>query len=77
MRNARNHSENWRMGQHSVLDVTVAPSIESKGCAAFFESALADVPCIEIRLHCLQADKGTPEVLSGKYHACILSGERD
>ena len=75
MKSVRDHSENWAMGRHRVLDVAIAPTIGPKGFAAFFESALAEVPSIEIRLHSLQANEDTSEVLSGKYHACILPRE--
>lgn len=75
MRSVRNHSENWAMGRHRVLDVAVAPSVGPKEFTAFFESALSQAPSIEIRLHSLQANEDTSEVLSGRYHACILPRE--
>ena len=75
MRSVRNHSENWAMGKHRVLDVAIAPSVGPKGFTPFFESALAEAPTIEIKLHSLQSAEDTSEVLSGRYHACILPRE--
>jgi len=75
MKSVRDHSENWAMGKHRVLDVAVAPTIGPKGLTAFLKSALTEAPSIEIRLHSLQANEDTSEVLSGKYHACILPRE--
>lgn len=75
MRSVRNHSENWAMGMHRVLDVAVAPTVGPQEFAAFFESALAEVPSIEIKLHSLQPNEDTADILSGKYHACIMPRE--
>ena len=75
MKSVRNHSENWAMGRHRVLDVAVAPTVAPNGFTAFFETALAEAPSVEIRLHALQANEDTSDVLSGKYHACILARE--
>ena len=75
MKSVRDHSENWAMGRHRVLDVGVAPSIGPNEFTAFFESALAEAPSIEIRLHSLRSSEDTSEILSGKYHACILPRE--
>ena len=75
MRSVRNHSENWAMGMHRVLDVAVAPTVGPQEFAAFFESALAEVPSIEIKLHSLQPNEDTSDILSGKYHACIMPRE--
>lgn len=63
------------MGRHRVLDIAVAPTISPKAFGTFFESALDKVPSIEIRLHSLQSGEDSSEVLSGKYHACILPRE--
>ncbi|NGN44682.1 LysR family transcriptional regulator [Mesorhizobium sp. CGMCC 1.15528] len=71
----RLHSGNWAMGRHRVLDVAVAPTVGPEAFTEFFESALEKVPSIEIRLHSLQSIEDTSEVLSGKYHACILPRE--
>jgi DNA-binding transcriptional LysR family regulator len=62
-------------GGHRVLDVAVALTVGPKEFTAFFESALAEMPSIEIKLHSLQSNEDTSEVLSGKYHACILPRE--
>ena len=75
LRSVRDHSENWTMGRHRVLDIAVAPTVGPKAFAPFFESALDKVPSIEIRLHSLQSSEDSSEVLSGKYHACILPRE--
>jgi LysR family hydrogen peroxide-inducible transcriptional activator len=75
MKSVRHHSENWAMGRHRVLDVAVASSVGPRAFTAFFESALEEVPSIEIKLHSLQSGEDTSEVLSGKYHACILPRE--
>lgn len=75
MKSVRDHSENWAMGRHRVLDVAVAHSIGPERFAAFFESILLAAPSIEIRLHSLQSGEDTSEILSGKYHACILTRE--
>lgn len=75
IRSVRNHSEHWAKGKRRVLDVAVAPSVGPKEFTAFFESALADAPSIEIRLHSLLATEDTSEVLSGRFHACILPRE--
>ncbi|WP_421937357.1 LysR family transcriptional regulator [Phenylobacterium sp.] len=75
MKSVRNHSENWAMGGRRVVDVAVAPTVGPKGFKAFFESALAEMPSIEFRLHALQSNEDTSEVLSGKYQACIMPRE--
>jgi hypothetical protein len=49
---------------HRVLDVAVAPTVGPKELTAFFESALAEMPSIEIKLHSLQSNEDTSEVLS-------------
>ena len=75
MKSVRHHSENWAMGRHRVLDIAVASSVGPRVFTAFFDSALEEVPSIEIKLHSLQSGEDTSEVLSGKYHACILPRE--
>lgn len=75
LKSVRDHSETWAMGRHRVLNVAVAPTVGPKGFTAFFEHALIEAPSIEIRLHSLQANEDTLEVLSGRYHACILPRE--
>ncbi|MEL0210261.1 MAG: LysR family transcriptional regulator, partial [Novosphingobium sp.] len=54
LRSVRDHSENWTMGRHRVLDIAVAPTVGPKAFAAFFEVSLDKVPSIEIRLHSRQ-----------------------
>lgn len=73
--NVRQHSENWIQGKHRVLDVAVAPTVGPNAFAAFFEAALEHVPSVEIRLHSLPSREDTMELLSGKYHACIMPRE--
>ena len=75
LKSVRDHSENWTMGRHRVLDIAVAPTVSPKAFGTFSEGALDKVPSIEIRLHSLQSSEDTSEVLSGKYHACILPRE--
>ena len=75
MKSVRDHSENWAMGKHCVLDVAVASTVGPTGLTAFLKSALLAAPSIEIRLHSLQASEDTSELLSGRYHACILPRE--
>ena len=75
IKSVRHNSESWAMGRHRVLNVAVALTIGPKTFTPFFESALADAPNIEIRMHSLQSGETTSEVLSGKYHACILPRE--
>ena len=40
IKSVRNHSENWAMGGHRVLDVAVALTVGPKQFTAFFESGL-------------------------------------
>jgi len=75
VKSVRNHSENWAMGGRRVLDVAVASTVGPKEFTAFFEMVLAEIPSIEIKLHSLQSNADTSEVLSGKYHACIMPRE--
>ena len=75
MKSVRDHSESWAMGRHRVLDVAVASTIGPKILAGFFARVLAEAPLIEIRLHSLNPGETTSEILSGKYHACVLARE--
>ena len=75
MKSVRDHSENWAMGRRRVLDVAVAHSVGPERFAAFFKSALLEAPSIEIKLHALQPNEDTSDILSGKYHACIMPRE--
>jgi LysR family transcriptional regulator, hydrogen peroxide-inducible genes activator len=71
----RHHSENWALGKPRVLDVGVAPTVGPRPFVAFFVSALEKIPSIEIKLHSLQPSEDAADILSGKYHACILPRE--
>lgn len=75
VKSVRHHSEHWVMGRHRVLDIAIAPTVGPKAFASFFHRALSEVPSIEFRLHSLQSSEDTSELLSGKYHACILPRE--
>jgi LysR family transcriptional regulator, hydrogen peroxide-inducible genes activator len=72
LRNIREHSENSVLGRHRVLDIAVSTTIGPAAFAAFFDDALGQLPSVVINLHPLLAGEGADEVLSGKYHACIL-----
>ncbi len=72
LRNIREHSENSVLGRRRVLDIAVATTIGPVAFAAFFDDALGQLPSVVINLHPLLAGEGADEVLSGKYHACIL-----
>ncbi|MDY0885892.1 LysR family transcriptional regulator [Dongia soli] len=75
LRNVRQHSDNWALGRHRVLDIAVAPTVGPNAFTSFFLSALEQIPSVRIKIHALQHHEDTAEVLSGKYHACILSRE--
>jgi DNA-binding transcriptional LysR family regulator len=75
VRNVRQHSENWVLGRHRVLDIAVAASVSPGAFTSFFLSALEQIPSVGIRIRALQSSEDTAEVLSGKYHACILPRE--
>lgn len=72
LRNVREHSENTVLGRRRILDIAVAPTIGPAAFAAFFDDALDELPSVKINMHQLLAGEGANEVLSGKYHACIL-----
>jgi LysR family hydrogen peroxide-inducible transcriptional activator len=72
LRNIREHSENSVLGRRRVLDIAVATTIGPVAFAAFFDDALGQLPSVVINLHPVLAGEGADEVLSGKYHACIL-----
>jgi LysR family hydrogen peroxide-inducible transcriptional activator len=72
LRNVREHSESTVLGRRRILDIAVAPTIGPAAFAAFFDDALGKLPSIKIHMHQLLAGEGADEVLSGKYHACIL-----
>jgi len=69
------HSENWAAGHHRVVDVAVASTVGPGAFTPFIESALAQLPSVEIKLHALLPGEDASELLSGKYHACILPRE--
>ena len=75
VKSVRDHSESWAMGGRRVLDVALASTVGPKEFTAFFGSTLAEMPSIEIKLHSLRSDEDTAELLSGKYHACIMPRE--
>ncbi|MBW9063083.1 LysR family transcriptional regulator [Rhizobium herbae] len=72
LRNVREHSENTTLGRRRILDIAVAPTIGPAAFAAFFDEALNRLPSVKINMHQLLSGEGADEVLSGKYHACIL-----
>lgn len=75
LKNVRQHSDNWALGRHRVLDIAVAPTVGPNAFTSFFLRALEQIPSIRIRIHALQSNEDTAQVLSGKYHACILPRE--
>jgi hypothetical protein len=52
----------------------LSPPASVKGLHSLFESALEEVPSIEIKLHSLQSGEDTSEC-SQANHACILPRE--
>ena len=72
LRNVREHSESTVHGRRRILDIAVAPTIGPGAFATFFEDVLGELPSVKINLHQLLAGEGADEVLSGKYHACVL-----
>lgn len=75
LRNVRQHSDNWALGRHRVLDIAVAPTVGPNAFTTFFLGALDQIPSVRIKIHALQSNEDTAEILSGKYHACILPRE--
>src|SRR3546814_4749455 len=75
LRNVRQHSDNWALCSHRVLDIAIAPTVNPNAFTSFFLSALEQVPSVGIKIRALQSSEDTTEVLSGKYHACILPRE--
>src|SRR3546814_20322012 len=69
LRNVRQHSDNWALGRHRVLDIAVAPTVGPNAFTSFFLSALEQLPSVGIRIHALQSTEDTAEVLSGKYRS--------
>jgi len=72
LRNVREHSETTVLGRRRILDIAVATTIGPAAFTAFFDDALNQLPSVKINMHQLLAGEGADEVLSGKYHACIL-----
>src|SRR3546814_14660054 len=75
LRNVRQHSDNWALGSHRVLDIAIAPTVNPNAFTSFFLSALEQVPSVGINIRALQSSEDTTEVLSGKYPASILPRE--
>jgi DNA-binding transcriptional LysR family regulator len=72
LESVRFHSDNWAQGKHQVIDVAVAPTLGAKPFAAFFVSALDQLPSMEFKLHALKLKEDIASVLSGRCHACIF-----
>jgi LysR family hydrogen peroxide-inducible transcriptional activator len=72
VKNVREHSESTVHGRRRILDIAVAPTIGPAPFAAFFDDVLDKLPSVEIHMHQLLTGEGANEMLSGKYHACIL-----
>ena len=70
--NVRQHSSNWTQGKQRVLDIAIAPSIGPAAFTSFFLGVLEQFPNVGIKVHVLRSGEGTTELLSGKYHACIV-----
>lgn len=70
--NVRQHSTNWTQGNHRVLNIAIAPSIGPAAFTSFFLGVLEQFPNVGIKVHVLRSGEGTTELLSGKYHACIV-----
>ncbi|MBQ8102929.1 MAG: LysR family transcriptional regulator, partial [Afipia sp.] len=75
LRIVRQHSDSWALGSQCVLDIAVAPSVSPNAFTSFFLRAMEENPTVWIKIHALQPNEHTAEILSGKYHACILSQE--
>lgn len=75
LQSVRHHSDNWSAGRHRTIDVAVAPTVGPGAFTDFVSSALEHVPSVEIKLHSLLPGEDAAELLSGKYHVCILPRE--
>ncbi len=75
LRIVRQHSDSWALGSQCVLDIAVAPSVSPNAFTSFFLRAMEENPTVWIKIHALQPNEDTAEILSGKYHACILPRE--
>ena len=74
MKSVRNHSGTGRWGAPRAGCRRRAHR-RTKEFTAFFESALAEMPSIEIKLHSLQSNEGHIGGAFRKYHACIMPRE--
>src|SRR3546814_209427 len=54
LRNVRQHSDNWALGRHRVLDIAIAPTVNPNAFTSFFLSALEQVPSVVIKVRALQ-----------------------
>lgn len=70
--NVRQHARNWMQGKQLVLDIAIAPSIGPAAFTSFFLGVLEQFPNVGIKIHVLRPGEDTAELLSGKYHACIV-----
>ncbi|MBX9645713.1 MAG: LysR family transcriptional regulator, partial [Xanthobacteraceae bacterium] len=75
LKSVRQHSENWALGSQCVLNIAVAPSVSPNAFTSFFLQVLEQNPTVRIKIHALQSNEYTAEILSGRYHACILPRE--
>ena len=75
LKSVRQHSENWALGSQCVLNIAVAPSVSPNAFTSFFLQVLEENPTVRIKIHALQSNEYTAEILSGRYHACILPRE--
>src|SRR3546814_4121158 len=66
LRNVRQHSDNWALGRHRVLDIAIAPTVNPNAFTSFFLSALEQVPSVGIKVRALQPSEDAAAVLSGK-----------
>lgn len=73
--NAREHAESATSGRMRILDIAVAMTVGPDAFTAFFDCVLSRLPSVVIKVHPLRPGEGSDDVLSGKYHACILPRE--
>src|SRR3546814_19365945 len=74
LRNVRQHSDNWALGRHRVLDIAIAPTVNPNAFTSFFLSALEQVPSVGIRLRALHASEASAEVLSRSEERSVGQG---
>jgi LysR family transcriptional regulator, hydrogen peroxide-inducible genes activator len=75
LRSARRHSESWAMDRRRVLDIAVDASIGPLAFTDFFAGAMEQLPSVALNIRALESHEAVAEVLSGKYHGCILPQE--